>query len=244
MVQQQTLEPQFQEWCEGLSLSLGSDQLRQFFSYYQMLIAWNERMNLTALTEVLDVYLKHFYDSLTLASAPSLQTRGSLLDIGAGAGFPSIPLRIVYPELQVTILDSLQKRIQFLGELILGLRISNNVSAVHGRAEDFGRRPAWRESFDQVTARAVARLPVLAEYCLPFVKVNGCFLALKGLEGEEEAREGKSAVHQLGGEIEQVIPVDLPLQAGKRCILVIRKVKQCPKSFPRKAGVPQKRPLV
>lgn len=244
MVISNEIEQQFTDWCKGMSLSLSDQQMEQFRKYYSFLIEWNERMNLTAITDPFEVYLKHFYDSLTVSKLALFQTNGTLMDVGAGAGFPSLPLRIAFPNLAVTILDSLQKRIHFLEQLAVHIGIDSNVRAVHGRAEEFGHAPSHREVYDQVTARAVARLPILAEYCLPFVKVGGMFFALKGPDAEEEVKEGKSAVHQLGGQIQDLIPMELPNDSGKRYIICIKKVKQLAKQFPRKAGVPQKRPLV
>jgi 16S rRNA (guanine527-N7)-methyltransferase len=237
------VERKFQEWCEGLSIKLSPLQRKQFRDYYECLIDWNERINLTAITDPLDVYLKHFFDSLTVSIVPQFRTEGTIMDVGAGAGFPSLPLRIAWPHVSVTILDSLQKRISFLETLVKQLGLENSVQAIHGRAEECGQQRQYREQFDQVTARAVARLPVLAEYCLPFVKVGGMFFALKGPDAEIEVKEGKSAVHQLGGRIQDIVPLELPNDAGKRYIVCIEKIQPTAKQFPRKPGIPQKRPL-
>ncbi|MDR0846237.1 MAG: 16S rRNA (guanine(527)-N(7))-methyltransferase RsmG [Lactobacillales bacterium] len=219
---------------EGLS----ERQQWQFERYFELLVEWNEKINLTAITEHEDVYLKHFYDSLTLSFNYSLSDQ-SLCDVGAGAGFPSLPNKILHPDLKITIIDSLNKRLKFLRLLCdeLGLE---NVELVHARAEDAGQNAALREKFDVVTARAVARMNVLSELCLPLVKVGGDFVALKGSAGVEELSEAKVAIKTLGGKIEKVIDFELP---DPREIIIVNKKEKTPKKYPRKAGTPNKEPL-
>ncbi|WP_018131410.1 16S rRNA (guanine(527)-N(7))-methyltransferase RsmG [Effusibacillus pohliae] len=224
-------------------IEVGEEILARFARYYEMLVDWNERMNLTAITDEAGVYWKHFYDSLTLLTVPQFDRSANLLDVGAGAGFPSVPVAIVSPELRVKVLDSLQKRITFLSELGRELQLAD-FSAVHGRAEDFGRKPEWRDTFDQVTARAVARLPVLLELCLPFVKVGGYFFVMKGPDGEAEAKESAKALQVLGGELVDVRTFDLEEVEGTRMILVVKKIKATPAAYPRKAGTPAKKPIL
>ncbi|GAX89136.1 16S rRNA (guanine(527)-N(7))-methyltransferase RsmG [Effusibacillus lacus] len=224
-------------------VEVGGEILARFDRYYRILVDWNERMNLTAITEVEAVYWKHFFDSAMLLTVPQFNRQTSLLDVGAGAGFPSVPVHILCPELRVTVLDSLQKRISFLKELAGELQLAN-FSAFHGRAEDFGQDPKWRESYDQVTARALARLPILLELCLPFVKVGGYFFAMKGPDGEAEASESEKALQILGGKIEDILKFDLKEIEGTRTVVVVRKVSPTPETYPRKAGTPSKKPLL
>ena len=222
--------------------ALMEQQKQQFADYFQLLVSWNEKMNLTTLTDESDVYLKHFYDSLTpilygLIKNEKLQ----LLDIGAGAGFPSLPMKILFPDLQVTIIDSLQKRINFLAQLTESLQLTG-VTLLHGRAEDFGQDNKYRASFDIVTARAVARLNVLSELTLPFLKKNGVLLSLKAAKFDEELQDAKAAIATLGAKFETQIDFELP-DGAERHIAVIRKTKETPKQYPRKAGTPAKKPL-
>jgi len=236
-------EQQFQQYAERqLNIALTERELNQFAKYYDELIAWNEKINLTAITEKTAVYEKHFYDSLSAHLAVSFHDFKTLCDVGAGAGFPSIPLKICFPHLHVTIVDSLKKRIAFLDHLINELKL-NNVELYHERAETFGHKKEMRESFDIVTARAVAKLSVLSEYCLPLVKLNGMFLVLKGPKASEEIDEAKRALETLGGKIIDVIETKLPLEQSERNLLVIEKVKRTPKKYPRKPGMPNKEPL-
>lgn len=220
-----------------------SDQQRsQFAKYFELLIDWNEKINLTAITLESEVYLKHFYDSVMPVKYGLIPNKAvSLLDIGAGAGFPSLPLKILYPELKVTIIDSLNKRINFLSTLIETLGLEN-VQLLHGRAEDFGQNPKYRAQFDFVTARAVARLNVLSELTLPFLKKNGELLAYKASKFGEEVSEAKPAVTLLGGKLERSIDYKLP-DNSERHIAVIKKVLKTPGRFPRKAGTPNRNPL-
>ena len=232
----------FRSEAAPFGLELSDVQLEQYRTYFQWLVEWNEKMNLTAITDEEGVYFKHFYDSMTLLSVPQFRREGTLLDVGAGAGFPSLPVKIAAPDLNVTILDSLNKRIGFLNELVAALGLTNT-KAVHGRAEDFGKQPGWRDGYDQVTARAVARLNVLAEFCLPYVKVGGHFFAMKGPDAENEVSEAKKAVDVLGGRVVDIVTTTLPNEAGTRNIIVVEKIKATPKPYPRKAGTPSKNPL-
>lgn len=224
-------------------IELTPTQIEQFEKYYQLLIEWNQKINLTAITEKEEVYLKHFFDSImVLWELPLEDYHLKLVDVGAGAGFPSIPLKIIKPELEITIIDSLNKRIKFLELLVdeLGL---NQVRALHGRAEDFGQNPEFRGQFDIATARAVASLNVLAEFCLPLVKKGGYFIALKAAKSELELEEAHNAITVLGAKLEQVVEDTLPVEQSERTFIKIRKTLETPKKYPRKAGKPLKKPI-
>lgn len=225
---------------QGIELS--EEQQRQFQTYYQMLVEWSEKINLTSITEEHEVYLKHFYDSIAPSFYTDLTKELTICDIGAGAGFPSIPLKIIYPNLKVTIVDSLNKRIKFLNQLAEALDLEN-VNFVHDRAETFGKG-VYRESYDIVTARAVARLSVLSELCLPLVKKGGQFIALKSSKGEEELEEARFGLGILGGKVRETISYELPEEAGERQMILIDKRSQTPKKYPRKPGTPNKSPLL
>ncbi|WP_404460095.1 16S rRNA (guanine(527)-N(7))-methyltransferase RsmG [Sutcliffiella horikoshii] len=233
---------QFISLLEEKGISLSSQQLSQFDTYYKLLVEWNEKMNLTAITDEEEVYLKHFYDSITASFYVDLNQELSLCDVGAGAGFPSIPLKICFPNLKVTIVDSLNKRITFLQNLANELDLKN-VHFVHDRAETFGKNADYREKFDLVTARAVARLSVLSELCLPLVKEGGMFVPMKAAAASEELEKGKKALQILGGKLEKVHSFSLPLEESERNILIINKIKSTPKKYPRKPGTPNKQPL-
>jgi 16S rRNA (guanine527-N7)-methyltransferase len=237
------MDPQvFQKMLEEKGVSLTSEQLQQFERYFQLLVEWNEKMNLTGITEKNQVYEKHFYDSITPAFYFDFLSAKTLIDVGSGAGFPGIPLKICFPHIQLTILDSLKKRLTFLQEVINELRLEQ-VTLVHSRAEDAGQNAIYREKFDLVTARAVARLSVLSEFCLPFTKVGGTFLVMKGAQSEEELNEGKKGIHVLGGKIKNMHTFSLPIEKAERNIIEIRKEKKTPKIYPRKAGIPAKNPI-
>ena len=225
---------------EGFRLT--EQQLQQFETYYHTLIEWNQKMNLTAIEEPTEVAYKHFVDSACLLRVvPDLQQK-SMIDIGTGAGFPGVPLKIMEPALNLTLFDSLNKRITFLQELCKQLGLQG-VQAVHGRAEEFGIKPEYRAQYDLATARAVARMPVLLEICLPFVKKGGIFIALKGPELENEIAESSNALKELGGKVIDVQQFTLADGAYTRNLAVIEKVKDTPKKYPRKAGTPKKKPL-
>ncbi|MGW7977015.1 16S rRNA (guanine(527)-N(7))-methyltransferase RsmG [Staphylococcus xylosus] len=223
-------------------IELSDKQQQQFQTYYQMLVEWNEKMNLTSITEEHEVYLKHFYDSIAASFYTDLTKELTICDIGAGAGFPSIPLKIIFPNLKVTIVDSLNKRIHFLNQLADALDLEH-VSFLHDRAETFGKG-VYRESYDIVTARAVARLSVLSELCIPLVKKGGQFIALKSSKGEEELEEARFGIGVLGGKVLDTISYELPENAGERQMIIIDKRSQTPKKYPRKPGTPNKSPLL
>ncbi|WP_295745937.1 16S rRNA (guanine(527)-N(7))-methyltransferase RsmG [uncultured Limosilactobacillus sp.] len=235
---------QFQAALTKHQVTLTDHQLAQFAEYYQQLVETNKHVNLTAITGEQDVYLKHFYDSLTGAFIfPQLREPLSLCDIGAGAGFPSLPLKIAFPQLRVTIVDSLNKRINFLQELVAKLGL-DDVTLIHARAEEFANAKSdHREQFDVVTARAVANLTVLSELCLPAARVGGYFLAYKGRSGQEELTAAKGAITKLGGQLEQNAELTLPGGDDDRQLIVIKKVKATPKRYPRRPGIPAKKPL-
>lgn len=212
-------------------ITLTDDQIDKLRIYYELLVEWNEKMNLTALTEPEDVALKHFCDSILLLSYADVKEGSSLIDVGTGAGFPSVPIKIVRPDIKLCLLDSLNKRLIFLQEVVdkLGLE---NVKIVHARAEDGARKADLREKFDYSTSRAVAQLNVLSEYCLPYVKVNGSFLAMKGKYSEEEIDNAKSAIKTLGGKIEKVDTYNL-IDTSERTIINIKKIANTDKRYPR-----------
>ncbi|MBA4537657.1 16S rRNA (guanine(527)-N(7))-methyltransferase RsmG [Bacillus aquiflavi] len=233
---------QFTSLLAEKGISLSSRQLQQYELYYELLVEWNKKINLTAITNKEDVYLKHFYDSISAAFYFDFNKPFHICDVGAGAGFPSIPIKIAFPNLHVTIVDSLNKRITFLKHLANMLSLEN-VEFIHDRAETFGKRREHREAYDIVMARAVARMSVLAEFCLPLAKVGGTFIALKGASGLEELEKGKKAVALLGGKINNIHSFLLPIEESERTIMMVNKIKQTPKKYPRKPGTPNKDPI-
>ncbi len=226
------------------SFELSDNQKGQFATYYNKLIEFNKKVNLTRITDEDEVYLKHFFDSITpLLEFPDLfKGEKTLCDVGAGAGFPSLPIKILCPNLRITIVDSLGKRLKFLDELVNDLDL-DEVTLVHSRAEDAGHNKNLREKFDLVTGRAVARMSVLSEYCLPLTKVNGDLVALKGPKAQDELAEAKHAIEVLGGEVEDVKELTLPDTDDERTLIIVKKVKTTPKKYPRQAGTPNKKPL-
>ena len=239
---------QFSLDLRSLGIELTKEQIDQFLLYYELLVEWNSFMNLTAITEYDEVMKKHFVDSLSLVKAYNLDDRLSkghvkLIDVGTGAGFPGLPLKIAFPGLQVTLLDSLNKRVNFLNEVIgqLGLK---NIRAIHGRAEDFARQENDRESYDLCVSRAVANMSTLCEYCLPYVKCGGSFISYKSEKTSEELERAGKAISLLGGKLEYQTEFYLPDSDIYRNLVEIRKVKNTPGKFPRKAGLPAKEPLV
>lgn len=232
----------FVEKLNVLGVTLNDTQLKQFDQYYELLVEWNKVMNLTAITEYEEVVVKHFVDSLSLVKAIDIEKVHTVIDIGTGAGFPGVPLKIAFPHLKITLLDSLNKRINFLNEVIdkLGLE---EISTIHGRAEDFARKLEYREQFDLCVSRAVANLSTLSEYCLPYVKVGGVFLPYKSGEIDQEVDEAATALKVLGGKMKKVEKFQLPDSDISRSFVVIAKTKNTGKKFPRKAGLPSKEPI-
>ncbi|MEK4138963.1 MAG: 16S rRNA (guanine(527)-N(7))-methyltransferase RsmG [Kurthia gibsonii] len=235
-------EEQFIQALKEQGIELSEKQIQQFRRYFEILVEWNEKMNLTAITDEPSVYLKHFYDSISASFHFDFTKVTTVCDVGAGAGFPSLPIKICYPHLHITIVDSLNKRIQFLNHLSdeIGL---DHVEFVHARAEEFGQNPQYREKFELVTARAVARLSVLSELCLPLVKEGGQFLALKAASGDDELKDAKKAITVLGGKLVHHVAFELPVEESERTIYVFDKVKATPKKYPRKPGTPNKSPI-
>ncbi|WP_096202888.1 16S rRNA (guanine(527)-N(7))-methyltransferase RsmG [Bacillus sp. FJAT-45350] len=235
---------QFQGMLEEKGIQLSPQQLEQFDLYFKTLVEWNEKMNLTALTEENDVYLKHFYDSISASFYYDFTKPMSIIDVGAGAGFPSIPIKICFPHLQVNIVDSLNKRIGFLEHLSKTLGLED-VHFYHDRAETFGQNKDHRGRYDVVIARAVARMPVLAELCLPLVKTNGTWIAMKGAGASEELSDAKKALTIVGGgEVVKDEHFQLPIEESARHIIIINKTKPTPKKYPRKPGTPNKQPII
>lgn len=230
------------EKAEELGITLTDRQLAQFETYYELLTEKNKVMNLTAITDREDVILKHFVDSVALVKAECGFSSQKVLDVGTGAGFPGIPLKIAFPELKIVLLDSLNKRVKFLEEVCDALELKN-VEFIHGRAEDIGRQKEHREMYDLCVSRAVANLASLSEYCMPFVKIGGFFVPYKSGEIEDELKSAGSAVGILGGELEFVDKFMLPGTDASRSLVVIKKVKGISKKYPRKAGMPTKEPL-
>lgn len=236
----------FEKGLEQLSITLSGEQKQQFLTYYEYLVEKNKVMNLTAITEYEEVITKHFLDSLTVVKTscfkPEKLAGKRLIDIGTGAGFPGIPLKIAFPELEILLLDSLNKRINFLNEVteMLGL---TKINTVHGRAEDYAKQKGYRESFDFCVSRAVANLSTLSEYCIPFVKQGGCFISYKSGSVDQELIQAEKAVKILGGQREEVVRFSLADTDMDRSFVVIHKAKPTPKKYPRKAGLPSKEPL-
>lgn len=230
----------FEKGLEDLGISLNETQIKQFLDYYELLVETNKVMNLTAITEFDEVIEKHFLDSLSLCRIYDLNREIRVLDLGTGAGFPGVPLKIAFPQIRLVLADSLNKRIKFL-ENVVGELSLQNVSCVHGRAEEMGRNKEYREQFDLCVSRAVANLSSLSEYCIPFVKEGGAFISYKSGEIEEEANAAKKAISVLGGELREIYKFDLYEQ--KRSFVIIDKKKKTPKAYPRKAGTPTKEPL-
>ncbi|GAA0608370.1 16S rRNA (guanine(527)-N(7))-methyltransferase RsmG [Virgibacillus siamensis] len=233
---------QFTEELRQQGIQLSDTQLEQFNRYFETLTERNEKINLTALKSREDVYLKHFFDSITAAFHHDFTNASHICDVGAGAGFPSIPLKICFPHLRVTIVDSLKKRINFLNQLAVQLDLEN-VAFYHDRAETFGKSVKFRESFDVVTARAVARMSVLSELCLPLTKKGGVFIAMKGAQAETELENADEAIEILGGKMNAFHTFTLPMEESERSIIIIDKKRKTPKKYPRKPGLPNKDPI-
>lgn len=233
---------QFEKDLAAIGVSLTEEQIHQFLQYYELLVEWNGFMNLTAITDYDEVMKKHFVDSLSLIKTFDVSKNVRVIDVGTGAGFPGLALKIAYPNLQVTLLDSLNKRINFLNEVIARLGLTD-VETVHGRAEDFAKPDKLRAKFDLCVSRAVANMSTLSEYCLPFVKVGGEFISYKSEKITEEMMVAKNAVSLLGGKFDRSTEFTLPDSDIYRNLIVIKKVKETPKKFPRKAGLPSKEPI-
>lgn len=227
------------ELVSELNIELSDKQLESFDTYYKMLIEWNEKINLTAITEYDEVLVKHFTDSLSIVKAVDMNRVTSLIDVGTGGGFPGIPIAILFPEIKITLLDSLNKRITFLNEVVKELSLTN-VEAIHGRAEDIARGD-YREKFDLCVSRAVANLSTLSELCIPFVSVGGFFVSYKSEKADEEIESATKAIDILGGKI--VNKIDFAIKDNNRNLIVIEKISATAKKYPRKAGTPSKQPL-
>lgn len=232
----------FEKVLSEWNITLSDKQKRQFSTFYEMLVEKNKVMNLTAITEFDEVIEKHFLDSVSLSEVIDLRKKLSVLDMGTGAGFPGIPLKIVFPELKITLADSLNKRIGFLNEVIEELKLEE-ITAIHARAEELAKNPEYREQYDLCVSRAVANLSTLSEYCLPFVSISGKFVSYKSGDILEEVEEAKKAVFLLGGQIEEVHRFTFGENDLYRSFVLIEKVKKTPKAYPRKAGTPSKQPL-
>ena len=231
-----------EQGCEELGISLSYHQIEQFLTYYESLIEKNKVMNLTSITDVQEVMQKHFIDSLSIVKCISMDKIDTVIDVGTGAGFPGIPVKIAFPHLKVTLLDSLNKRILFLNEIAEKLDL-DNVEMIHGRAEDFAHNPEYREKYDCCVSRAVANLSSLCEYCIPFVKKDGVFISYKSSDSKEEILSAKTACFLLGGKIMETETFCLPGTDIGRSLVNIKKVKNTPRQYPRKAGIPSKNPL-
>ena len=227
---------------DRLQIETNENMLEQFDLFYHLLVEWNKVMNLTGITEYEEVVEKHFADSLSLARFLDLNKIHTVIDVGTGAGFPGIPLKIAFPHLKVVLLDSLNKRINFLNEVIAKLDLKE-IHTIHGRAEEYARKPEYREQFDLCVSRAVANLSVLSEYCIPYIRVGGIFVPYKSGEIDEEVAASRKAVDILGGQIDHVEKFQLPDTDIHRSFVFINKIKNTQKKYPRKAGTPAKEPL-
>ena len=232
----------FESKLNELGIILDDKQKQQFVKFYELLVEWNKVMNLTGITEYEEVNEKHFVDSLSIVKAVNMNSVESVIDIGTGAGFPGIPLKIAFPHLKVVLLDSLNKRINFLNTVIDELELTD-IKTIHGRAEDFAKQTDYREQFDLCVSRAVANLATLSEYCIPYVEMDGLFVPYKSGEIAEELEQSKKAVHVLGGKIEDIVKFQLPGTEIGRSFVKIRKVQNTAKRYPRKAGLPGREPI-
>lgn len=232
----------FDNKLKELGIALTSVQKQQFDKFYEILVEWNKVMNLTGITDYEEVNEKHFIDSLSIVKAVDLNQITSVIDIGTGAGFPGIPLKIAFPHLKIVLLDSLNKRINFLNHVICELGLSN-ITTIHGRAEDFAKQTQYREQFDLCVSRAVANLATLSEYCIPYINVGGMFIPYKSGEIDNEVQESLRAIDILGGNIHEIIKFNLPESEIHRSFIKIKKMKNTSKKYPRKAGLPAKEPL-
>ena len=230
---------------DGLSnfnITLTEDQVNKFVIYKSLLKEWNQKINITSIEDDEEIDIKHFLDSLTPINTGLFKEKVKVIDIGTGGGFPGMPLKIYKEDIEVVLLDSLNKRINYLNEVIKSLNLTD-ISAVHGRAEDFGQNKDYREKFDIAVSRAVASLNILSEYCLPFVKVGGYFISMKGQDVEEEMKESSKAISILGGRVEKKVDVTIPNSDITHSLIIIKKIKETPTKYPRNAGKPKKNPL-
>ncbi len=232
----------FENKLNELGITLTDKQKQQFDKFYELLVEWNKVMNLTGITEYEEVNEKHFVDSLSIVKAIDMESVESVIDVGTGAGFPGIPLKIAFPHLKVVLLDSLNKRINFLNEVIAELGLTD-IKTIHGRAEDYAKQTEYREKFDLCVSRAVANLSILSEYCLPYVSADGMFIPYKSGEIDEELKNSNKAVKILGGKILNVVKFQLPGTEIGRSFVKVKKIANTNKKYPRKAGLPAKEPL-
>ncbi len=233
------------KFCKGLDelgINYDNECIQKFLMYYDILIEKNKVMNLTRITDFEEVVVKHFLDSLAIVKIVDMKSIDNMIDVGTGAGFPGIPLKIMFPSIRVTLLDSLNKRISFLKDVISEIGL-DEIEAVHGRAEDYGRNILYREKYDLCVSRAVSNLSSLSEYCLPFVKTGGIFLSYKSCDSDEEIRSAENAVKKLSGSIEKIEKFNLPCSDISRCFVYIKKMKKISDFYPRKSGIPLKKPL-
>ena len=228
------------ELSKKININLSDEQIEQFYEYMKLLLEWNEKINLTAITETNDIILKHFIDSLTILKY--VNEKNNIIDVGTGAGFPGIPIGIIKEKNKITLLDSLNKRILFLEEIIRKLNLKN-INTIHGRAEEIGQDKISREKYDIAVSRAVANMTTLVEYLLPLVKIGGICICMKGPQVEKELEDAEFAIKEFGGEIDKIEKIKLPNSDMERNIVIIKKVKETPKKYPRKAGTPSKQPL-
>lgn len=229
------------QYAKKIGIVLEEEQIEQFYQYEKLLLIWNEKINLTAITKPEEIILKHFIDSITIAKY--IGANKTLIDVGTGAGFPGIPLKIIRKDIQITLLDSLNKRVQFLNEIIKQLELKE-IETIHGRVEEFGKNKKYREKFDYATSRAVANLTTLSEYLLPLVKIEGKCICMKGSTVKEEIDQSQKAIAILGGKIEKIEAFQLPESDIDRHIVLLRKIKQTPAKYPRKPGTPSKEPIL
>lgn len=232
----------FENKLNALGITLTEFQKKQFDQFYELLVEWNKVMNLTGITEYEEVNEKHFIDSLSLVKAVDVNKVDTVIDIGTGAGFPGIPLKIAFPHLKVVLLDSLNKRINFLNTVIMELGLKD-IKTIHGRAEDYAKQIEFREKFDLCVSRAVANLSTLSEYCLPYVRVGGSFIPYKSGEIDDEVQQAENAIRILGGKLDEVIKFQLPSTEVNRSFVKVNKKQNTGKKYPRKAGLPSKEPL-
>lgn len=231
------------EGALSYNINLNQEQVEQFIVYKDLLKSWNEKINLTAITDDMDIIKKHFIDSISIVKSGVLKDGMSLIDVGTGAGFPGIPIKIIMPGIKVLLLDSLNKRITYLNEVIKGLKLKD-IEAVHGRAEEFSRNDKYRERFDIATARAVANLSVLSEYCIPYVKDKGYFIAMKGPSIDEELQSGKNAISTLGGKFVEIVKTEIPGEDFNHNIVIVEKIKKTEGKYPRKYAQIEKKPII